>query len=211
MRIRETSNGKSSRYAPSLADVRSWRGSEHIFAHVGAGRLTGFRTRIVDAGEPERLIVGEASEDFLEVYAVQPLLGRGVQIEDTRQGAPLVALLGHGYWQSRFGGTRDVIGRVIRIAGVPATIVGVLPAGFYRETAVWSRGGLHQRTRTAAVPVRQWRGDCGRGSHSHRPSASLRTSRGEPIPVPAKPWMFASSSHRCMRTRPAGQSRPSRP
>jgi putative ABC transport system permease protein len=137
VRVRTTRNGKSSSYAPSMADIRAWRESGRVLSHVGAGRVTGFRRPIVDTGDPERLVVGEVSEDFLEVYGVKPLLGRGIQIEDTREGAPLVALLGHGYWQSRFGGSRDVIGRVIRIAGVPGTIVGVLPAGFYRETAVW--------------------------------------------------------------------------
>ena len=135
--VHETGNGRSASYDPSLADVRAWRASGRIFAHAGMGRVTGFLPLIVDAGEPERLIVGDVSADFLEVYGIKPILGRGIQIEDTREGAPLVALLGHGYWQSRFGGTPGVLGRVIRIAGVPATIVGVLPAGFYRETAVW--------------------------------------------------------------------------
>ena len=135
--VRETRNGESSSYSPSMADIRTWRDSGGVFAHVGAGRVTGFLPLIVEAGEPERLIVGDVSEDFLDVYGVRPLLGRGIQLEDTREGAPLVALLGHGYWQSRFGGTPGVVGRVVRIAGKPATIVGVLPAGFYRETAVW--------------------------------------------------------------------------
>jgi putative ABC transport system permease protein len=135
--VRQTNNGESGSYAPSMADIRAWREAGRSFAHVGAGRVRGFLPRVVDAGAPERLIVGEVSEGFLEVFGVKPLLGRGVEIEDLHEGAPLVALLGHGYWQSRFGGVPDVIGRVIRIADVPATIVGVLPAGFYRETAVW--------------------------------------------------------------------------
>jgi predicted permease len=135
--VRKAQHGESRRYDPSIADVRAWRGHWPVLAHVGAGRLTGFLPLIVDAGAPERLTVGEASEDFLEVYGVTPLLGRGIRIEDTREGAPLVALLGHAYWQTRFGGSPDVLGRVIRIAGMPATIVGVLPPGFYRETSVW--------------------------------------------------------------------------
>jgi predicted permease len=137
VQVRETNDAKSGGYSPSLTDIRAWRESGRFFTNVGTGRLTGFYPRIVDAGEPERLVVGEASEDFLEVYGVQPLVGRGIQIQDTRENAPRVALLGHAYWQSRFGGTHDAIGRVIRVAGKPATIVGVLPAGFYRETAVW--------------------------------------------------------------------------
>jgi hypothetical protein len=122
--VGETYRGESGLFSPSMADIRSWRESGRIFAHVGAGRVTGFVPRVVDAGVPERVIVGDLSEDFLEVFGLKPLLGRSAQIEDVREGAPVVALLGHAYWQSRFGGTPDVLGRVIRIDDVPATIVG---------------------------------------------------------------------------------------
>ena len=134
---RESERQVAAGSAPSLADIRAWRESGRVFAHVGAGRLTGFQPKVVDAGQAERLVVGETSEDFLEVFDVRPLLGRAIRIDDTREDSPGVALLGHGYWQSRFGGVPDVLGRVIRIEGAPATIVGVLPAGFYDETAVW--------------------------------------------------------------------------
>jgi hypothetical protein len=92
--VGETFRGESSTFAPSPADIRAWRESGRIFAHVGAGRVTGFVPRVVDAGVPERVIVGDLSEDFLEVFGVKPLLGRSVQIEDVRKGAPAVVLLG---------------------------------------------------------------------------------------------------------------------
>ncbi len=95
------------------------------------------RPVIVDAGTPERLTVGTASEDFLEVFGIFPILGRGITADDRRRGSPLVVLLGHQYWQTRLNGAPDVLGRSIRVADDRATIVGVLPAGFYPETMVW--------------------------------------------------------------------------
>ena len=92
---------------------------------------------IVDTGTPERLTVAEASEGFLETYGITPILGRAIQADDTSNGAPAVALLGHAYWQRQFGGDSNVLGRGIRIQDRDVTIVGVLPAGFYNETAVW--------------------------------------------------------------------------
>jgi putative ABC transport system permease protein len=130
-------NGTSSRYAPSMEDIRRWRGLTSIVSHVGMGRVSGFVPLIVDTGTPQRLIVGEASEGFLETYGIVPVLGRSIQLEDTRQGAPAVALLGHAYWQRVFGGDPQVLERDIRIQDRPVTIVGVLPAGFYDETSVW--------------------------------------------------------------------------
>ena len=129
--------GRSMRLAPSINDIRTWRDAQSVFSHIGMGRVTGFVPLVVDAGTPERLTVGEASEDLLETYGIAPVLGRSIRIEDTREGAPAVGLLGHSYWQSRFAGDSGVLGRLIRIENVPVTIVGVLPAGFYSETSVW--------------------------------------------------------------------------
>jgi len=136
--VEETdASGKPTRYPPSMGDIRIWRTVTTIISQAGMGRVSGFEPLIVDTGTPERLIVAEASEGFLETYGITPILGRAIQADDTRGGAPGVALLGHSYWQRRFGGDRNVLGRRVRIQDRPVEIVGVLPAGFYSETAVW--------------------------------------------------------------------------
>ena len=127
---------KPTGYAPSMDDIRTWRGLKTILSHAGMGRVSASE-QVVDTGTPQRLTVAKASEDFLETYGITPVLGRSIQADDTRAGAPAVALLGHAYWQREFGGDRNVLGRALRIQNEPVTIVGVLPAGFYRETAVW--------------------------------------------------------------------------
>ncbi len=130
-------SGRPSRYAPSITDIRSWRTLSTIISHAGMGRVSGFVPLIVETGTLQRLTVAEASEDFLETYGILPILGRGIQLDDTRAGAPAVALLGHAFWQREFGSDPNVLGRVLRIQNQPVTIVGVLPAGFYSDTAVW--------------------------------------------------------------------------
>ena len=131
------SGGRPEVHAPSVADIRRWREMSSVIGHIGSGRVSGFTPLIVDAGVPQRLVVASASEDFLEAYGVAPIVGRSLRIEDTRLGSPGVALLGHAFWESRFGGDPTVLGRTIRIQDEPVTIVGVLPAGFYNNTAVW--------------------------------------------------------------------------
>jgi predicted permease len=136
--VEEPRDGKEPlRYAPSMADVRTWRTLTEVVSHAGMGRVRGFVPLIVDTESAQRLVVAEASEDFLETYGISPIHGRGIHIDDTRPGAPRIALLGHAYWQREFGSDPKVLGRDIRIQDEPVTIVGVLPAGFYRETAVW--------------------------------------------------------------------------
>ena len=137
IQVAQTDRGRPMQLAPSAADVRKWRGMSSVIAHIGAGRLSGTLRLIVDTGTAQRLTVASASEDFLETYGIAPILGRSFHVEDTRQGAPGVALLGHAFWESQYGGDPAVIGRSIRIQDAPFTIIGVLPAGFYNNTAVW--------------------------------------------------------------------------
>jgi putative ABC transport system permease protein len=48
---------------------------------------------------------------------------------DRRQPA-MVAVLGHGIWQREFGGDTSIIGRTLKVEGVPFTVVGIGPPGF---------------------------------------------------------------------------------
>ena len=42
-----------------------------------------------------------------------------------------VAVISHGFWQRRFGGAADAIGRSLTVERVPFTIVGVAPPQFF--------------------------------------------------------------------------------
>ncbi len=56
-----------------------------------------------------------------------PFAGRPLADGDFAESAPPVALLGHGLWQSAFGGDVAVLGRVIQLGGEAREIVGILP------------------------------------------------------------------------------------
>jgi putative ABC transport system permease protein len=122
-----------SRRTASMEDMRAWQAADNVFSAV-AGRGSAFRGRIVDGPEPERIEVQHFTEDYLPIHGVTPILGRNFVRGDCDVGSPLVALLGYGYWQSHYGGRRDVIGEVVRLDTDTATIVGVLPAWFNATT-----------------------------------------------------------------------------
>jgi len=97
--------------------------------------------------EPERVPGTEVTANLFDVLRVDPLIGRVFTIDDDRPGAPKVALLAYGYWQSRFGGDPDVLGRAILVNGVSTTIVGVMPASFAYPspaTRFWQPLGLDE-------------------------------------------------------------------
>ena len=75
---------------------------------------------------------------------VTPLLGRTFTTEDDRRGGGPdgpVAVISHAFWQRRFGGSADVIGKTQTIDRVPFTIVGVMRPDFF-GTNVGSRSDV---------------------------------------------------------------------
>lgn len=79
---------------------------------------------------PERFRAGRVSSGFFGLVPATPSLGRLFRASDDEPGAPVVVMLGHDVWMNRYGAAPDVIGRAVRIDAAPATIVGVMPAGF---------------------------------------------------------------------------------
>lgn len=127
--------GESQTTAPSLADVRDWRAVPGLFAAIA---VEADKTpMVVDAGEPSRLTVRPVSEDYFEIFGIAPVVGRSLSRTDVGQNAPSVVMLGHAYWQSQFGGDAAALGGTIRIDNEPATIIGVVPAGFHPDVEVW--------------------------------------------------------------------------
>jgi predicted permease len=76
----------------------------------------------------ERARAAQASAGLFRVLGITPELGRNIVLDDNRAELPTVAVLGHGYWQRRFGGDPSIVGRAIDIEGFPMTVVGILPA-----------------------------------------------------------------------------------
>jgi predicted permease len=137
----EGSGGLSAR--TTRADTfRAWRDENTSFDAI-AGYFAFFdfgrRQTLTGAGQPERLRAVGVSDNFLEVLGVQPILGRNFTADECRFGAAQVALLSHSFWQRRFSGDPNVVGRALTLNNDPVTIVGVLPATFDFD-AIFSPG-----------------------------------------------------------------------
>src|SRR5262245_54688659 len=74
-------------------------------------------------------IVENTTATYPSVLGLRPMLGRWFTAAEDTPGAAVVVVLGHQAWTRKFGADPSVIGRTIRIEGVPATLVGVGPAG----------------------------------------------------------------------------------
>lgn len=93
-----------------------------------------------NAFEPQRVDGCSSSSNLFSTLGIRPILGRVFRADEDRWGAPRVAIIGYGLWQRRFGASRQVIGKRIRVDGELHQIVGVMPRGFafpYRTDEIW--------------------------------------------------------------------------
>ena len=102
------------------------------FEHLGvwgAGGVT-----VTGVGDPEQARMLMVSNGVLQAVGVQPMLGRWfTEAEHGGDGANqqvATVILTHAYWQRKFGGDPQAIGRSMLINSGSSTIVGVMPAGF---------------------------------------------------------------------------------
>ena len=80
--------------------------------------------------EPERVIAASVTPNLFEALDVRALSGRAFSPGDSAATIADYVILGHGLWQRRFGGQRDIIGQSIQVNGRARTVIGVMPATF---------------------------------------------------------------------------------
>lgn len=100
-----------------------------------------FPTSLTGDGDPVQVTAAGVTTNFFSLLGLEPVLGRAFVEEDGtpqpqgvnpgQPGAlPGIAILSHGLWQRRYGGSPDVIGQTVQLNGGPSEIVGVLPPDF---------------------------------------------------------------------------------
>ncbi len=101
---------------------------------AGAATWSGGRFNTARSGETEFVQGLYVSGRFFDVFGVPPMLGRTFTERDDRRGGGAdgpVAVISYDYWQQRFGGAADAIGRTLLMDGVTFTVVGVTPPEFF--------------------------------------------------------------------------------
>lgn len=100
----------------------------------GAFAFSGFRFNLAEGGEVDPADGLFASGGMFEVMGVDAAVGRTfTEADDVVGGGPdgPVAVLSYGFWQRRFGGAPDIIGRRISLDRALFTIVGVTGPRFF--------------------------------------------------------------------------------
>ena len=108
------------------------RDRSHLFD--GAFAWSSTRFNLASSGQTELVDGIWAGGSYFEVLGVPSILGRTLTAADDRRGGGPdgpVAVISYSFWQRRFSGAADVIGRSLTVERVPFTIVGVTPPTFF--------------------------------------------------------------------------------
>ena len=92
------------------------------------------------ASDPQRVESAWITASIMSTLQVRTLLGRTYTTEDDMPNGPSLAVISEGLWRSRFGGSRDAIGKMLDVNGVSRQVIGVMPERFRfpnARTQVW--------------------------------------------------------------------------
>jgi predicted permease len=83
---------------------------------------------------PERLAAARVTHDYFKVLGTAPLRGRVFTAAEDEAGQPPVVVVSERLWRRRFSADDGLVGRTLRLDGMPHEVLGVMPERFDLET-----------------------------------------------------------------------------
>ena len=150
--------GNELHYASSPANYLDWVAQNHVFSVMAASR--GWQGNL-GGDRPERVRLSMTTASLFPLFAVHPMLGRGLESEDEEPSNDHVAVLSYGLWNRRFGADPGLINQSITLNNETYTVVGVMPSNFlpdgYGELWVPSPWGVPSHPLVPSQDPRQFR------------------------------------------------------
>jgi len=117
------------------ADFLDYREQCQSFTQIAASVSDGIPMNLSGGGEPERIAGGYVTANYLDVFGVQPALGRTFAAEEGLEGVNMeggdrVVVLSHALWERRFGADPAIINQTITLDKRNVTVIGVMPPQF---------------------------------------------------------------------------------
>src|SRR5664279_722423 len=86
-----------------------------LISAVSSTRASGVNLR--SGSQVQYLHAGRISARYLDVLAIQPIIGRNFTLEEDRPHGPNSAILSYGLWEASFGSNRNILGQTILLKG----------------------------------------------------------------------------------------------
>jgi putative ABC transport system permease protein len=114
-----------------------WRERSRSFEQMTAYRAN---STILNSGDLTMYVVTiRAAGRFFETLGASAQLGRTFTDRDYSPDAPRSVILANDLWRSQYAADPQMIGRTIFLDGLPHTVIGVMPPGFWPTASTVSR------------------------------------------------------------------------
>jgi putative ABC transport system permease protein len=113
---------------PNFVD---WRARNSVFESMSTFR--GWEVNLTGTDKPEALDARIVTADYFKVMRTTPLLGRDFTADDDKPGAAPVAIISYPFWQQRFAGDPNIVGKNILLDDKPHTVIGVSRQDFVHQ------------------------------------------------------------------------------
>ena len=145
----------------SYPKYHDWKARNQVFSAMGGSTPSGFV--LSGSGDPVQVAGMATTASLVDVFAVQPAMGRWYSEEEDKPGGRKVVVLSYPFWTRQFARNPSVIGRTLTLNGTAHEVIGVMPEGFTH------RGG------EVFVPLQRALDPATRGSHFLSTYARLKS------------------------------------
>lgn len=127
----------------SLGMIGRFRAHPEVLSEVIAFVPSTESFVLVDGAPEIGLTAQLVSGNYFSGLGVSMQVGRPIASDDDRVSAQPVAVISHRFWQRRFAGSGDVLGRTVTYNNVPVTIIGVAARDFGGTSQVGEHSDIY--------------------------------------------------------------------
>jgi putative ABC transport system permease protein len=138
----------------SYPNFLDWRARNQVFESISTFR--GWSANLTGRDQAENINARMVTAGYFKVMGATPQLGRDFTEADDQPGAPPVTIISHAFWQQRFGGDPNVVGKQVTLDDKDHTIIGVMPENFVHQgpPPLWLlMGPMNWQTHTRDVRI----------------------------------------------------------
>jgi len=112
----------------SVGNFNDIKKQSSSYAEVSCSNNASFN--LETQGIPERVDGEIATFNYFATFGVQPIAGRVFTADEDKPGHAPVVVISERFWRTSLHADPAVIGKPVRVNGLPTTVVGVMPKSF---------------------------------------------------------------------------------
>lgn len=125
-------------YLSNVPAFHAYQRQTAIFSEVAAYDFVGPGFNLTE-GHPEQIHGIHVTQGYFRLFGAPVILGRTFTPQEDAPNGGNVVVLSYGFWQNKFAGDRNIIGKSLSLGNEPYTIIGVIGKQFVSdpEADIW--------------------------------------------------------------------------